>query len=97
MAPMSKPKAINEWDKSGNISDLGSRIMKGYFKPNASPRPSPRPWEGSVEVEKDADNTQRSIKIQKQRRRSRTGDEVKGLALKVRQFGNFVEEDSNVN
>jgi len=29
------------------------------------------------------------------RRRSRTGDEVKGLALKARQLGNFIIEESD--
>lgn len=82
----------DELNKSGNISDLGSRILKGYYKPKVL-CPSPRPMEASVEVEKDAKNTARSIKLNKSRRRSRTGDQIMGLGLKDKQVGNFVDKE----
>lgn len=78
---------VDGLDKSGNISDLGSRIFKMYQKP----QPSARPIENSVEVEKDAQNTARSIDIQMKRRRSKTGDQIRGLSLKDKQVGNFVD------
>ena len=77
-------------DKSGNISELGGRIIKNYHKPNASPRPV----ENSVEVENENQKTARSIKLDHKRRRSKTGDQIKGLAFKVTHVGNFVEDNA---
>lgn len=82
-------------DKSGNITDLGSKVIKEYYKPSASPRPSPRPAENSVEIEKDELNTSRSIKVTMKRRRSKTGDLIQGLGLKIKQVGNFIEEQES--
>ena len=59
-----------------------------------SVKKSGMPNDGSWELN-EAMNTCKSIKATMKRRRSKTGDEVKGLALKARQFGNFIEEESD--
>lgn len=79
-------------DKSGNISDLGSRVIKTYHKPNPSARPPSRVAENSMDTENEDNKTARSIKIEMKRRRSKTGDEIKGLAFKTTHVGNYVEE-----
>lgn len=74
------------------FSDLGSRVIKTYQKPTP-PKATPRPAENSVEVDNEDQKTARSIKLDHKRRRSRTGDQIKGLAFKITQKGNFVEEE----
>mmetsp|Transcript_2244 Transcript_2244/g.2626 ORF Transcript_2244/g.2626 Transcript_2244/m.2626 type:complete len:194 (+) Transcript_2244:537-1118(+) len=68
--------------KTGNISSIKKSGMR-------------LPKDGSCELE-EVLNTCKSIKATMVRRRSKTGDEIKGLALKARQFGNFIEEEANL-
>lgn len=87
------PENDGNINKSGNISDLGSRVIKEYHKPNPFPKASPRPpSENSVDVDNEVCNSSRSLKIVMKRRRSKTGDEFKGLGLKTKQLDNFIEE-----
>lgn len=83
---------LQECDKSGHISDLGSKVIREFTKIDP-PEKTPRKAENSLDEDK---NTSRSISIQKKRRRSKTGDAIKGLGLKVKQFGNFVEQEEGV-
>ncbi len=56
---------------------------------------SKQPKDGSVEIS-EAMNTCKSIKSTMKRRRSKTGVEIKGLALTSKQFDNFVVEEESV-
>lgn len=55
---------------------------------------SNRPREGSWEIT-EAVNTCKSIKTTMKRRRSKTGVEIKGIALNSKQFDNFIVEEES--
>lgn len=87
-----KQIVVDQFDKSGNISDLGSRVIKEFQKIEP-PRLSIREVDNSVEVESNDEKSARSKNAVVKRRRSKTEDIVKGLGLMSKQVGNFLNED----
>jgi hypothetical protein len=85
------PQDDDENNKSGNISDLGAHIMKEFQKFNNNTKEHPgAPSEYSLENE--ANNTSQDIDITTKKRRSNTGDQIKGLGLKSMWYDNFIAE-----
>ena len=87
-----KQIVVDQFDKSGNISDLGSRVIK-EFQRIEPPKIHKKEAESSVDDDKDEKNTSRSINVKVRRRRSKTGDLVKGLGLTTKQVDNYFDEE----
>jgi hypothetical protein len=87
------PHDDGENNKSGNISDLGAHIIKEFQKFNSNTNNHPgSPSENSVDVENEANKTSQDIDIAMRKRRSNTGDQIKGLGLKSMWYDNFIAE-----
>lgn len=80
---------------TGNISELGSKNRFDPKKSALSKQPIRNASQTSLDAENDAKDTSRTIIVKPKRRRSRTNDYIKGIALMEKHVDNFVEPDDD--